>query len=940
MDKKDSQIVKGAAIVLMLFYNLFGTVGSDIEFELTGIPGSENIFYAIAKAGHVCVPLFIFVTAYGFCIKEKGLAFDSKKYAVNSLKRCFKLLQDFWYIFAISLAVPYIFGLEYNIETAWGTGKLDRILGIIGNVLGIPTWMESTWYNASWWYITFAMALIFLIPVLRMVVKKLGPFPSLFLSVFLIKTFMFNVVYDNISRYCFIILWGIICAEYDIFERLGEFFGARKGSKPVVAILLFFMLFAGIFIRNRLEQTYLAETFIALIIILLVWIFVKNIPVINKILETLGDNSRYMWWIHCFITVYWFRSEIYSFKNVWVILLLTVLISFGIAFLLKKVKLFFSRIAQGCTSNRRILAFSVVIVALCYAVMCVSSKMVYLTNDDAGIQNLLAGNVTGQPYITHQFINVILGVLISSLYKIFPGIQWWYWYSQLLIVTGMLLIHFVILKLGLKRGRNRTLTILMLSFIDLAFLLYPIANVAFTMVPAILGTGLAAAIFLLEDIKNKRLVKSILVFVFCGYVLVLIHRTTTGLALLCYILLAMLWYLSDKDKFNKKTLMQFVLACMVFLGLTGCIVKVNSVVSERLNGSEFIGYNAARAGWTDYPKDSYYDNPELYEAAGWSEEVYLMASNWGFIAEEIDTESFLYISRNSMTESDAIETSKTLMKSVYADEKCLVLFFAWGCSIIFAIIVFFMAYDLKYIIFICFNNIGTILLLLYQFIIGRMLYRSIFVVLFPAFMINVLLMLKCNAKPRKANKIFMLFIILSTFCIGGFALGSYFDKDRKEFVSSMEKQCKTIEEFGIANQNNIYILNVGAYNCISPWTLYTDIRPANLISWGGSSYNSDNYKKRLEYNGLSSLSGDTFKQDNVYFLCNQDVTEDLDDTSVLSFFLRYLKNEYGAIGFVLEEDIEGANAYVYHFVFPENMDNYESYYDIADGVLVEYEKTE
>lgn len=42
----------------------------------------------------------------------------------------------------------------------------------------------------------------------------------------------------------------------------------------------------------------------------------------------------------------------------------------------------------------------------------------------------------------------------------------------------------------------------------------------------------------------------------------------------------------------------------------------------------------------------------------------------------------------------------------------------------------------------------------------------------------------------------------------------------------------------------------------------------------------------------------------------------------------------------MEEDIEGANAYVYHFVFPENMDNYESYYDIADGVLVEYEKTE
>ena len=79
-------------------------------------------------------------------------------------------------------------------------------------------------------------------------------------------------------------------------------------------------------------------------------------------------------------------------------------------------------------------SISIFIIILCYIIMYKNTTMTYMTNDDASIQSLLSGNRTGTPFITHQFIHIFLGKLISSLYIFFPSVQWWYIYSHTIII--------------------------------------------------------------------------------------------------------------------------------------------------------------------------------------------------------------------------------------------------------------------------------------------------------------------------------------------------------------------------------------------------------------------------------------------------------------------------------------------------------------------------
>ena len=63
--------------------------------------------------------------------------------------------------------------------------------------------------------------------------------------------------------------------------------------------------------------------------------------------------------------------------------------------------------------------------------------MLYMTNDDTGIQNYLNGFTSGINDPNHQFISIFLGYPLSILYRLFPTIQWWFAYSQGLMLIGI-----------------------------------------------------------------------------------------------------------------------------------------------------------------------------------------------------------------------------------------------------------------------------------------------------------------------------------------------------------------------------------------------------------------------------------------------------------------------------------------------------------------------
>lgn len=937
MKVKDSQIIKGIAILSMYFQHLYSTTSRYEEFGLTGLIGSASIMELIAIACHVCVCLFVFVTAYGIAIQEKEHLYNRDYYIKNSIRRYSELLKQFAAVFLILLFLSYIFNLEYGAAEAWGESQTSRIIGILCNATGMAAVFQVPWFSASWWYLSLAMLLIFMVPILHIVVRKLGPYASVFLSLFLVQSFGLDTVMDGLPRYLIVVVAGIIFAEYNIFERTEHYIETKKGLGYFLVAVILIAIPVTAVMKSHMQSKYLLDAVMAVLVIELTQLCIKKIPCLNIALAFIGKYSLYMWLIHSFFTKYWFQKFTYSFKNIWVIFFVLVGITLFISICLSKLEQICSRLFVWERCDKRHVRFLIALLttAVCFLIAALSSTLSYMTNDDAGIQSLLSGNVTGEPYITHQFINIILGAFISFLYKLLPQIQWWYVYSLLLLAAGIFMLHFCIIKICKDKKISLKTAILVIAVVDISFMVYSIANVSFTTVPAVLGTGLVALLFASDNVKNKRTLKWIGCIVVIGYVLLLIHRSASAYALICYILLGVLWNFTGRYKVDRKLVVRFGTVCMFFVLLTGCITGLNKIADEKINGTEFIQYNAARARYKDYGHDSYAENPELYEEAGWSEELYSLVERWYFMDDAVTTENFNYLSENSKVKSSITASSKAALMTALKDTDCQAIICLWIVSIFFVILSVTICFNVRKLYFICMNNMGSILLLVYQLLKGRMLYRSLFVVLLPAVVINCILIINHYRMKTKEDRIFKILLFLGLLCCSSLVLDYTFDpieNANKEKI--MEKSRKT-EEYVLAHPDNTYIYAPSVYNNISPWSVYTGKGLSNMIPWGGSAYHSDNYNRRLELNSIDDLSGEVVKRDNVYLLFNENIMgEQPADKAVLPVcFYLYLQENFDAKGFVMEEDIEQM-VYVYRFVFDDNLEDFKTYYTIEQGKIV------
>lgn len=937
MKVKDSQIIKGIAILSMYFQHLYSTTSRYEEFGLTGLIGSASIMELIAIACHVCVCLFVFVTAYGIAIQEKEHLYDRDSYIKNSIRRYSELLKQFAAVFLILLFLSYIFNLEYGAAEAWGESQTSRIIGILCNATGMAAVFQVPWFSASWWYLSLAMLLIFMVPILHIVVRKLGPYASVFLSLFLVQSFGLDTVMDGLPRYLIVVVAGIIFAEYNIFERTEHYIETKKGLGYFLVAVILIAIPVTAVMKSHMQSKYLLDAVMAVLVIELTQLCIKKIPCLNIALAFIGKYSLYMWLIHSFFTKYWFQKFTYSFKNIWVIFFVLVGITLFISICLSKLEQICSRLFVWERCDKRHVRFLIALLttAVCFLIAALSSTLSYMTNDDAGIQSLLSGNVTGEPYITHQFINIILGAFISFLYKLLPQIQWWYVYSLLLLAAGIFMLHFCIIKICKDKKISLKTAILVIAVVDISFMVYSIANVSFTTVPAVLGTGLVALLFASDNVKNKRMLKWIGCIVVIGYVLLLIHRSASAYALICYILLGVLWNFTGRYKVDRKLVVRFGTVCMFFVLLTGCITGLNKIADEKINGTEFIQYNAARARYKDYGHDSYAENPELYEEAGWSEELYSLVERWYFMDDAVTTENFNYLSENSKVKSSITASSKAALMTALKDTDCQAIICLWIVSIFFVILSVTICFNVRKLYFICMNNMGSILLLVYQLLKGRMLYRSLFVVLLPAVVINCILIINHYRMKTKEDRIFKILLFLGLLCCSSLVLDYTFDpieNANKEKI--MEKSRKT-EEYVLAHPDNTYIYAPSVYNNISPWSVYTGKGLSNMIPWGGSAYHSDNYNRRVELNSIDDLSGEVVKRDNVYLLFNENIMgEQPADKAVLPVcFYLYLQENFDAKGFVMEEDIEQM-VYVYRFVFDDNLEDFKTYYTIEQGKIV------
>ncbi len=305
--KEDTLLVKGIAILFMLFYHLFETYERVDSLGVIYVPLSEDVFLMISGFGNICVAVFAFLSAYGISKKLISLEdADLRGWYKVSVKRYLKLLIGFLCIYA---SVTLLWFYKFDYVKLYGKGWQGALCGILdalglAQVAGTPTLCET------WWYMEIAIIIIFITPILLKVVKSMGNY-SIILGVLL--PLVVELPFD-FKRYYFVILFGVVAAYEEWLERarLDRF---PKWARIIVGIVLFAALVVirqNYFVYNSFA--YLLDGAIAVFFAWFMKELFGGIPGVKQILRFLGKHSMNIYFIHSFIYMIIYQEFVYSFR--------------------------------------------------------------------------------------------------------------------------------------------------------------------------------------------------------------------------------------------------------------------------------------------------------------------------------------------------------------------------------------------------------------------------------------------------------------------------------------------------------------------------------------------------------------------------------------------------------------------------------------------------
>lgn len=341
--KKDTAAMKGVAICMMMFHHCF--LGADryegfgIDFLLLG----EYLTVLLAQFCKICVAVFVFISGYGITISLKRM--DRSIPGAEALqikKRWFSLMSGFWFVYILSFIAAAV--LKPSIITkAYFIGKnpLDKVFYILADFFGVAKLFGTPQMIGTWWYMSLAIIIICIMPVMYKIYKKYGSL-VVFVLVFCINGFYDAKNYD-MFRWFFVLALGMICAENNFLGRCKEFKFIKNNyllDYALKFILYTPVLILCIYVRQNLDfvVAYIQDGIIPLYVIFYCYTIVFEIPFVYKALGYIGKHSMNIFMSHTFLRAFYLRNFIHSFKYPFVIVAVLLLLSLFLSVIIEALK--------------------------------------------------------------------------------------------------------------------------------------------------------------------------------------------------------------------------------------------------------------------------------------------------------------------------------------------------------------------------------------------------------------------------------------------------------------------------------------------------------------------------------------------------------------------------------------------------------------------------
>ena len=284
IEKSETNVIKGFAIILMFAHHFFTFFGTNPEWFVDGVayPSFSGISHYFCEPTKICVGMFALLTGYFYYYGKH-----------KTYKYSFKKITDVWLAYLVIFAIMLIPAL---------------ILGTIDasplNILLEAVALRRTTMFFCWYVLFYVMAMLIL-PVYNKLLEKAHIAVSF--GVLLIPpviSFTMNRFlggFGIVGSFFGYLTWfscvgsGLIIAKYGLFKRLAVFY--EKMNRALIILCSILMIAVAMAVRYF---TVYFDLICAPMAVFGIVELYKNIRITGNalILKTLGRYSLLMWFIH------------------------------------------------------------------------------------------------------------------------------------------------------------------------------------------------------------------------------------------------------------------------------------------------------------------------------------------------------------------------------------------------------------------------------------------------------------------------------------------------------------------------------------------------------------------------------------------------------------------------------------------------------------------
>lgn len=331
-----SNVCKGLAVLMLLFHHLFNDYPEYEGHVVDYFPLTGDQVTSIALLCKLCVAVFVFITGYGlastFRARYEGQTTSAGELGRFAITRWWNLMARFWPVFVLALVCGPLGRSPLDV---YGPGIRATLAQGIVDALGLANLMGTPTLNPTWWYMTLAIVLIFLLPPVMLAVRRFG---SAFVLACVPLVLVFFGVCAPYDLYITSYLLGVFCSDRRLFDWWGQLGDGRRGvgaAKTLLAAALFCVL-----LPFRMSYNYLGlvDALLALLLCMIVMTCLANVPVLSTAAAFLGRHSANIFFTHTLLYSYYFLDFFYSFRYPAVILLVLTVASLVLSILLDTVE--------------------------------------------------------------------------------------------------------------------------------------------------------------------------------------------------------------------------------------------------------------------------------------------------------------------------------------------------------------------------------------------------------------------------------------------------------------------------------------------------------------------------------------------------------------------------------------------------------------------------